>query len=176
MSNRLLRVIRTISITFSFSLTAFNTFAAEPYIKTAELICGDVRVIVTTKCADDSYPAYPDCQKQQFVFSNLKTGHTQKLDANGRLIKSKSSTATSVLDGLASNWTCVNGKKATYIVSGYYNGGNCEECEWYEIYSLQGLNLTLNARKNKTLFDKTLSRLGVARDWSKKLIDIPLTR
>lgn len=146
----------------------------QSYSKTAELLCNEIKISVKTSCSDDSSPVYPKCQSQTFAFINAKTS---------KVVPQRSEQATTVnvsgvkvIDGLAESWACLKGKYRTYLVARYYNGGNCDECEWVEIYDLAGKHLTPNSRKDHSVFDARLVELGLSEDWKKSLIRIPLRR
>jgi hypothetical protein len=144
------------------------------YAKKSQLTCKDVNVVLTTNCVSENGRNVPDCQKQQFSFGNLKTGQIRIVEASGKLMIRDAATAKATIDGLASSWACIKGHADSYVVVGYYNGGNCEQCEWYEIYSKEGQALTPNARTDKISFTKAAEQLGLNENWSKNLIDIPL--
>lgn len=148
---------------------------SEPYARRSELRCADVTVILATHCLDDSFRAYPTCQKQEFEFHNQTTGVIKRIEGSGKSAVEAKSRIES-LDGLGGSWTCERGKDSSLLVVGYFNGGNCEQCEWYEIYSLDGKRLTPNARNDGRSFSKTADKLGLPNNWRSRLVQIPLTR
>ncbi len=146
----------------------------QPYIKSAELLCDGTKVAVTTLCSDDSSLVYPKCQSQSLAFTNLATN---------KVVTTRSTQAITVkmfgsemIDGLAGSWACLKGKNNTYLVVRFYNGGNCEECEWLEIYDLDGRNLTPKSRKHRSEFGERFGALCLQENWKEVLISIPLRR
>jgi len=155
--------------------------AGDPYVKTTEIKCKDVKVQIKTECLDDTNKAFPNCISQNISFIDYKTGKSITIPSSGKLTKN-SYDPIRILDTLVSKLACVEGGNAIYLLIGYYNGGNCEECEWYEILDLSGKNLA-SSRKIKGLkgkyenFNEAYKKFGLPEPWPRKFfVDINLSR
>jgi lysozyme family protein len=175
--NALLRVMTILFIVF---LNVTIVFAKEPYTNKSEILCNDVKVQIQTTCFsgnDLPFPPngpYPYCTSQKIFFTNIKTGEIFSKITSGELVNDASPDKLVFirpLDGLASGYACVKGNSDSYVLIEYYNGGNCEACEWHEIYTLRGEKLA-NSRHGKGFrggkyehFKDTYKRLGLPKTW-----------
>ena len=140
------------------------SYAEESYTKTAEMVCGDTKVTVVTQCYDDSH-VLPSCSKQEFQFVKSGGAIITKAAAGKLEDDVDVSPPRKGLDALASQAQCVRGKSQSYLVVMYYNGGNCEKCEWAEILDLKGEKVSTDWPKTKKSlenFDKAWKRLGLS--------------
>lgn len=175
-------VVLLVSITI-LSIQA-GAYAQQPYTKKAEMICGNAKVQLVTNCIDDTISAFPECTEQFFVFTDLKTGESISKSVSGRIKQVKNATGKPIrecLDALATSWACVKGKARLHLIVGYYTGGNCDDCEWFEIYELNGKSLTDSRGKNikqyKQEFERTYDHLGLPKTWpTSSFIQIKLSR
>lgn len=160
----------------AMTLSCSATERTQSYVKTSEILCGSTKVTITTSCSDDSYKPYPTCQKQVFQFE-LQSLKTKKAVVSPQVSLAKPIGAKeSSLDGLASSWACAEGKDQSYVVITFYNGGNCDECEWVEAYDLSGTLLTPSSRKNHKEFQELVNRANLSYAWQKQSRLIKLRR
>jgi hypothetical protein len=161
-----------------------GAYAQQPYTKKVELICDNAKVELITNCNDDTIPSFPECTEQFFVFTDLKTGESITKRASGSIKLVKDATGRPIrkcLDALATSWACVKGETQLYLLVGYYTGGNCNECEWFEIYEPNGKSLSESRGKNikeyKEEFKRTYNHFGLPKTWpTSSFIYIKLSR
>lgn len=167
-----------------YLLASITVYAQQNYTTSAELFCDNVKVQVVTKCVDDSYLSFPFCVEQRFIFTDQKTNKTYNISASGKIVAqvdSRNRKIGEVLDYLAVSMASVKGKTKSYLLVRYYNGGNCGECEWYEIYDLNGSRLATSRGKVTGIkyknFENVYKQIGLPEQWPRLLfIDIPLSR
>lgn len=148
-------------------------FAQENNLIT-ETTCDCVKIKAVTECVNE-YPGFSECTKQEFIFINKKTGKTTEKIASGELVASKDAKGNILgkyLDALAFSFACVKGKNKYYLIVGYYTGGNCDECEWYEFYDLNGKLLLssrgLHTENDHKKYNETYKSLGLPKQWPRK--------
>jgi len=151
-------------------LYTFTAHAEQSYTKNAEMMCGDTKVNIITECYDDS-AILPHCTKQDIEF--------KPKDINKNITQ-----ATIGKEGdyfLATSWACVKGKSQAYLLINYNTGGNCEDCEWTELFDLHGKKMANNRGKttgkaNKH-FEKIYKQIGLPQSWPRSSFDhIPIKR
>ncbi len=160
-------VSSTIFIVLLFSLAGIAG-AEELYSKSAKTVCGNTNVSVITECYADS-DVLPSCTKQQFEFRTIGISNPNTINTLGKPGDYS----------LATAFACVKGKSQYYILINHNNGGNCEECEWSELFDLNGKKLTSdrNAKDAYERFSKIYTKLGLPKTWPRSsFIDIPLRR
>jgi hypothetical protein len=143
------------------------------YTRTDELSCGNTKVRAFTTCAGNSDPR-GSCTEQHFVFSDETTGAFVKVPASGETAAGANFEGRMGvwLYGVAWQWACLKGKTGAYVVMTYANGGNCDTCEWVEIFDLKGRRLATDGgpktNANIARFNKTWGSLGLPRLWPEK--------
>ncbi len=147
--------------------------AEELYTKSAEMICADTKVRVVTECYDDTDYTPPLCSKQQFQFTDNNTNKTITTPSAGRFSEE--------FNELATSWACIKGRSQYYLLVRYNNGGNCSDCEWFEIVDLHGKKLASDRGKtsgnaNKH-FKNIYKKIGLPQSWPRSsFVRIPLAR
>ncbi len=153
--------------------------AGDLYTAEDRLVCGDTEVRASTTCTSASDTVLSsECSEEYFVFSNSKEKVSRRISASGRLRERYGNHGKWMgkwLDALASEWACLKGGKGSYILIYYANGGNCNRCEWYEIFDLHGNMLatdkvgpqaTHNEEERITkAFDKKYDALNLPMPW-----------
>ena len=119
----------------------------KPLLKAATMECTDRKVVLEATCHDLVGPEMLQCSKQSLVVTD---------NASGKALNTRNfaGVATGDMAGYISEkvgeMTCVTTKTgAKYIVTNMFNGGNCEECEWNEVYSWDGAFLGSDRDKTK---------------------------
>lgn len=163
--------MRYLIVFLLFYNKAYAIEHSDSYSTTAKITCNSTEITATTTCISGDLAGYPVCQTQEFGF-HRENGKSITIKAEGLLIKPESQEAE-MLDYLASAWTCATGMNGIYLIVNYYNGGNCSECEFYEIYDLNGTKLTKKRRKS---FDITTKKLKIIGGWSKNLKEVPFSK
>lgn len=152
---------------------------AKYYAKTDELLCGDVKVRAITTCTEDSVRPYPKkCTDQHFIFINKMTdkivnvkGSSEYYNANFDEVDEYGKKINKWIGAWAYSWACVQGRKEPYIIIMYSGGGsgNCDGCEWAEIYNLNGKLLISDKGKPREKkikeFKKVYKKLGLPIKW-----------
>lgn len=144
--------------------------ATDLHTRTDELMCGGTKLSVYTTCIEETTEG-PQCTEQRFIFLDRKTGASAKAEGPGRrTIEAPIEPKGHVwfLDRVASAWGCFRGKGGPYVVTYGGNGGNCETCEWWEVFDLKGRKLLTDksdkARRTdreRERFDKKWESLGL---------------
>ena len=109
--------------------------------------CADRKVVLEATCHDLVGPATLACVKQSLVISETASGKT----LNTRNFTPVAGGAMAgYIDEKVGEMNCVTTKTgAKYIVTNMFNGGNCEACEWNEVYSWDGVLLGSDRDKKK---------------------------
>ena len=155
---------------FFLFLNRTYLYANGTYEKIAEIKCEDYTVKIITECLNIENKAFPFCVSQEILFVNVREDKILKKPASGVLVKDNNK---SILDALVSKIACVRGYKGSYLIIEYYNGGNCDACEWYEVFDLSGNRLT--SSKNDSIegqnqnSKKTYNELGLPKKWPRSL-------
>ncbi len=128
--------------------SVFASEKAKLFHKTASLQCLDRKVELQADCFDGDY-MYMFCTSQSLNFTDGATG--KKI--NSHVFKAAQKKANEDYPVVADQVDAVNCVKTPanekYIVTMLSNGGNCEKCEWQEIYSWDGSYVGSNRDKNK---------------------------
>ena len=167
----LARVLLATSVLLVFS---WNASYAQDSAYKSTLFCETTEITIATTCLTDSRPRFPNCQNQRIAFKDIRTGRIKIVNGSGELVVDKFRTGGMTLDGLAGGWACVKGTTKSYLVLEYFNGGNCDECEWYEIFAADGRKMTKNERQDSGVVDVVAKRLGFSKGWPKQLKPIAI--
>ncbi len=174
------RCIAFFILLISFSCVFSGTVNGEDlFTSVDEMKCSDTVIKVSTECPLENKPGSVfECTRQDFIFLDKKTGTSKKVVCSGEAVPDpgpKGELLGSYLDALAVSWACVKGKNEWYLLVRYTTFGTCEDCEWTEIYSLEGYRLTsdrthysqADAEKDRQVveFKKTYSHLGLPTPW-----------
>jgi len=159
------------------------SYAQETYVKSTEIKCENIIVQIKTQCLNESEGPFPYCVSQEILLTSANDARSIRIPASGQLILIKENNKSiRILDVLVSAIACVKGYKKSYLIIGYYTGGNCDECEWDEIFDLDG-NKLASSRKIKGLegsyekFNKTYEELGLPKKWPRSLfVDVNLMK
>jgi hypothetical protein len=119
------------------------------YIKTATMTCGDATVQTVIRCKKE--PTYPAgrpmyCSDQYFVF---RRAGKETVVRPGKKVQTDIKPGRYHLLPKAASWLCAKGKDQYYLYVVYGQDGNCDTCEWSQIYDLSGkpmIDLTRNRR------------------------------
>lgn len=116
--------------------------------KQAELICGERKIVLQADCKDLYGPRVLACTRQVLTFSTV-SGDKLAERVFARL-KGEGGEPDTVEEKIAAI-SCVRSKaNENFIVTSNFNGGNCPDCEWYEVYDWSGKQIgTTRNKKNK---------------------------
>lgn len=167
--NGIVQIYLFIILSFIMFLNQSYSYAGATYEKLTEINCSNTIVQVSTRCLDNDQGSFPFCVKQELVFNNVTDAKTIRQPASGILVKNNYR-SIDALDALISKIACVKGREKSYLLIQYYNGGNCDECEWNEIFDLAGNKLSTSKKvkglnNDDIVFEKTYEELGLPKPW-----------
>ena len=111
----------------------------KPMLKSSSTVCDDRKIVIEASCLDLYGPRMLACTSQSIKVFEDGTG---KLLGTKNFEPVKGDSAPAVIDEKIGEMTCVKAKTGEkFIVTNMSNGGNCEECEWHELYSWDGAYL-----------------------------------
>ena len=154
--------------------------AKDPVMVEDRLACEDTEVRVFTTCTSDpTVPLDAPCTEQHFLFVNEKEKMSRRVPASGRLREVRGAHGVKMgkrLDALAEDWACMKGRdNKSFVFIGYYTGGICDRCEWWEIFDLKGRRLASSkvpesvgekeAERIRHAFIRKNNALGLPRRW-----------
>ncbi len=120
----------------------------KPIPKAATMECSDRKVVLEATCLDVSGPQMLHCTKQSIVVSETESGKV--LNTRNFTPVKGNGAVPDIIDEKVGEMTCVTtGAGAKYIVTNMFNGGNCDSCEWNEVYSWDGAFLGSDRDKKK---------------------------
>ncbi len=123
---------------------------AKPLAKTATLQCEERKVVLEASCLDLYGPSALACTSQRLTVSDSATGKPLKV-REFTPEKAEGDDPATVADQFA-DISCVRTKSdEKYIVATMGNGGNCDECEWVDVYSWDGVLLGSEGGKRKKI-------------------------
>lgn len=171
-------VVLTLIISFSCVFSG-TVNGKEMFINVDEMECSDTVIKVSTECPSGNRRASVfECTRQDLVFLNRKTGASTKVACSGEPVRdpdTRGELSGNYLDALAVSWACVKGKKEWYLLVRCTTFGTCEDCEWTEIYSLEGYRLAgdrtqygqAGTERDRLIveFKKACSHLGLPTPW-----------
>jgi hypothetical protein len=117
-------------------------------LKKAALDCDDRSIVLDATCSDVYGPTLLACSKQSLAIMDLSS-HAVK---NVRDFKAEPGTDDDppTVDGKVGALSCTRSQAGErYIVAEMFNGGNCEECEWHELYDWDGKLIGSDRDRNK---------------------------
>ena len=150
-----------------FVLSSSVCWAGSSQSIVSEFACNDAKVTIVSVCDKESFGPFPFCTQQNITLS--KQGKKIPIKADGKLTPEhdrNGKITAHLLDAVVSGIACVKGKDKDYILMSYYTGGNCEQCEWYNIYDLDGHRLAGgSSRGAKKKFSSIYKKLGLPEAW-----------
>jgi hypothetical protein len=118
--------------------TAADNAASNPAIlKKASLDCEDRTIVLEATCSDVYGPRLLACSKQTLTVMDRASHAVQ----TAREFKPVPGTDDDppMIDEKIGTLSCTRSQAGErYIVAAMFNGGNCEECEWHELYDWDG--------------------------------------
>jgi hypothetical protein len=120
----------------------------KPLPKAATMQCADRTIVLEASCLDLAGPEMLQCTRQTLVVSDAASGKVLNTRTFAAVAGEGAEPAT--VEEKVGEMTCVTTKTgAKYIVTNMFNGGNCEECEWNEVYGWDGAFLGSDRDKKK---------------------------
>lgn len=172
--------MRKVGEVLAFIILLFLNFSNPLYAETikpaekntehsTEFICGNAVVKVLTRCVYcEDLPPYCVSDKQYIVLKNILSGREQILLSSSPTYAGEEYTfldkekvkGKRILQYLIVEINCYKSKTDNkyYIELSYFNGGNCEQCEYYELYNDEG-KLILTDRE-KVFYKPTSSQFN----------------
>jgi hypothetical protein len=135
-----------IGFSFGFGLAGSAVAGAPLQHKSASMQCLDRRISVEADCFPNS--SFTMCTRQSIRFSGADGQALGARTFDARPLKGAD---YPVVDEEFGELSCVETKaRKQFVVALMDNGGNCEQCEWVDVYSLEGVLLG-STRNGKTL-------------------------
>lgn len=140
-------------------------------VRQASLDCDDRRILLEASCSPLNGPSLLACTKQSLTVTALP-GETVKA-ARQFVPQPAADGEPPLVEEKISALSCERAStSARYIVADMFNGGNCEECEWQEVYDWDGKLVASNRdRKNPAPLFKDLAGDAKERVIGKKEFD-----
>lgn len=160
------------------------SLSQQPYTKISKLQCDSVKIQIFTECVDDSYPPFPECVRQEITFTPASTGQATTKSTTAKRVPVTDVQNRSIgqyLDSLVNAWACVKDASQTFLTLRYGTGGNCDTCEWIELYDLGG-NLRATSKGGSrgdpyNQLKRTYEKLQLPKPWPlSAFIEVPLRR
>jgi predicted small lipoprotein YifL len=131
-------------------------------VKKASLDCDDRTIVLEATCSPLNGPSILACTKQSLTVMTRPGGAVQA--ARHFTPQPAADGDPPLVDEKISALSCERSNTASrYIVADMFNGGNCAECEWQEVYDWDG-NLVASNRDRKKTDPVFNSLVGDARD------------
>jgi hypothetical protein len=116
---------------------AASASAPTEYAKHAELACDDRKIVLDATCSNVYGPELMACTRQSLTFLDSASGR----EAGKRdfaIAKGQADDPPMVEEKIGA-LTCTRAAPGDrYVVADMFNGGNCEQCEWHDVYDWQG--------------------------------------
>jgi hypothetical protein len=111
--------------------------AATEYVKHTELDCDDRKIVLDATCSNPYGPELMVCSRQSLTVLDSANGkEIGKRDFDAKL---HDGDTQAMVEEKIGSLTCMRSASGErYIVAEMFNGGNCEQCEWDEVYDWQG--------------------------------------
>lgn len=113
---------------------------AIPLAKTATLQCEERNINLEAKCLDLYGPHMLACTSQRLTVSDSATGQALKV-REFATVKSEGDDPALVEEQFGEIACVRTASDEKFIVATMDNGGNCEDCEWVDVYSWDGVLL-----------------------------------
>ncbi|WP_198119511.1 hypothetical protein [Massilia rhizosphaerae] len=107
------------------------------YVKHAELDCDNRKIVLDATCSNLYSPELMVCSRQSLtVLDNANGEEIGKREFRPSKHDGDTRAVVEEKIGALSCTRSTSGER--YIVAEMFNGGNCEQCEWNEVYDWQG--------------------------------------
>lgn len=117
--------------------TASATGATAPASRKLTLDCDDRTVVLEATCSADPDARMVDCSEQSLALADRASGavrSTHRFDN-----QPETPGDPPLVEARVGALACVRSTdNARYVVADLSNGGNCEACEWHELYDWDG--------------------------------------
>jgi hypothetical protein len=131
--------------------------AAKISMKKATLDCEDRTVVLEATCTDLYGPRMLACTKQSLAVTDRASGAVKSLRRFEAQPGSDGDPPT--VEEKIGALSCIRSStNERYIVADMYNGGNCEQCEWHELYDWDGKLVASDRDRSKR--NLVLNELG----------------
>ncbi|MFS2024564.1 hypothetical protein [Massilia sp. CT11-137] len=103
----------------------------------AELVCDDRKIVLDATCSNMYGPELMACTRQSLTFLDSAAGR----EAGKRDFAAAKGEGDDppVIEEKVGALTCTRTASGErYVVADMFNGGNCEQCEWHDVYDWQG--------------------------------------
>ena len=117
--------------------TAPAASAPIDYAKHAVLDCDDRKVVLDATCSNVYGPALMACSRQSLAFQESTAG--REVGKRDFAVVKGDGDMPAMVEEKIGALTCTRTPSGErYVVADMFNGGNCEQCEWHDVYDWQG--------------------------------------
>jgi hypothetical protein len=110
---------------------------AVEHMQHAELVCDDRKIVLDATCSNVYGPELMACTRQSLTFLDSAAGReTGKRDFAAA--KGEGDDAPMIEEKVGALTCTRTASGERYVVADMFNGGNCEQCEWHDVYDWQG--------------------------------------
>ena len=111
--------------------------AATDHVKHTELDCDDRKIVLDATCSNLYGPELMACSRQSLTV--LDSANGKEIGKRDFDAKQHDGDTQAMVEEKIGSLVCMRSASGErYIVAGMFNGGNCEQCEWDEVYDWQG--------------------------------------
>ncbi|MFL6634503.1 MAG: hypothetical protein ACJ8HJ_19545 [Massilia sp.] len=103
----------------------------------AELVCDDRKIVLDATCSNVYSPELMACTRQSLTFLDSASG--REAGKRDYTVAKGDGDGPPMIDEKVGALTCTRTASGErYVVADMFNGGNCEQCEWHDVYDWQG--------------------------------------
>ena len=119
------------------------------YAKHAVLDCDDRKIVLDATCSNVYSPVLMACSRQSLAFQDSAAGReVGKRDF--AVVKGDGDTPAMVEEKVGALTCTRSASGERHVVADMFNGGNCEQCEWHDVYDWQGKLVGSDRDRGKT--------------------------
>jgi hypothetical protein len=119
------------------------------YAKHAVLDCDDRKIVLDATCSNVYSPVLMACSRQSLAFQDSAAGReVGKRDF--AVVKGDGDTPAMVEEKVGALTCTRSASGERYVVADMFNGGNCEQCEWHDVYDWEGKLVGSDRDRGKT--------------------------
>jgi hypothetical protein len=119
------------------------------YAKHAVLDCEDRKIVLDATCSNVFGPELMACSRQSLTFQDNAAG--REVGKRDFVVAKGQADDPPMVEEKIGALTCTRTASGErYVVADMFNGGNCEQCEWHDVYDWQGQLVGSDRDRGKT--------------------------
>jgi len=115
----------------------------------AELVCEDRKIVLDATCSNVYGPTLMACTRQSLAFLDNASG-AETAKRVFEPVKGDGSEPPMIEEKVGALICTRTASGERYVVADMFNGGNCEACEWHDVYDWQGKLVGTDRDRAKT--------------------------